>query len=364
LLTSPYSIYVNKRPLRIAFLVEDKPESLTIIDTLLADNRNRWGGRYNPLVVTDGQSLTDAWWAFLEAVDPDVVKSFVRLSDELVAEIERRSSPYLIEQPDRHEQESGYRHLNLLNEGLSILPTAQNVRAASWAIGESSLVLFETNWERTDPLIRRFTEINFGGYAPPIQAVTRALEGVPTQPYVVTDAASFVTPFTELSSFRAFTYPIQLCSLPKEALPNVSYDRFGETFVVVIGDTPMDIAYFWNRPSTIPQWSRTHLTQVWFPREVATNAQLVPALRLWLARRADPNGSTQGRIRFVSLSLSQQQLQEVVDPLLDGVAVFRNVDALQSVQAPNLDERLPGPPGQDKMDLYRATGTTERLTLQ
>ncbi len=29
MLTSPYSIYINKRPLRIAFLIDDKPESLT-----------------------------------------------------------------------------------------------------------------------------------------------------------------------------------------------------------------------------------------------------------------------------------------------------------------------------------------------
>ena len=44
MLTALYSIYVNKRPLRIAVLLENKPESLTIIDTLLADNRNRRGG--------------------------------------------------------------------------------------------------------------------------------------------------------------------------------------------------------------------------------------------------------------------------------------------------------------------------------
>lgn len=70
MLTAPYSIYINKRPLRVAFLIEDKPESLAIIDAIFAYNHDRWGGRYNPLVVTDGQMLTDAWWSFLEAVDP------------------------------------------------------------------------------------------------------------------------------------------------------------------------------------------------------------------------------------------------------------------------------------------------------
>jgi len=364
LLTSPYSIYVSKRPLRVAFLVEDKPESMAIIDTILAHNRERWGGRYNSIVLTDGQTLTEAWWSFLEATDPDVVKPCITLGDDLLALIHRRISPSLIQQPDRREQEDGYQRLQLLNEGLSLLPTALNVRMASWAFGESSLVLFETDWRKTDPLIKRFTEWNFGGYSPPIQAVTRALEGVRSRAYPVTDAASLVGPLTELSTFQAFTYPIQLCSLPKEALPPVDHDRFEEAFHVVIGDSPSDVAYFWNRPVTTPEWSRTYLNQVWLPLDVARNPQLTTALSSWLQRAADPNGSYKGSIRFVSLSLSQAQLQEVVERLTHELRVRREVEALPDIQPPKFSERVPGPPGLDKMDLYRATGTTERLTLQ
>src|SRR5438093_10808522 len=115
MLTAPYSIYVNKRPLRVAFLVEDKPESTAIIDAIMAYSRDRWGGRYNPIILTDGQTLTNAWWSFLEAVDPDVVKSFVTLSDDLIGMIERRVSPYLIQQADAREQhDDGQWHLHLL----------------------------------------------------------------------------------------------------------------------------------------------------------------------------------------------------------------------------------------------------------
>jgi len=364
MLTTPYSIYVNKRPLRIAFFVEDKPDSLAIIDAILAYNRDHWGGRYNPIVLTDGQTLTDAWWSTLEAVDPDVVKSFVTLSDDLVVLIERRISPYLIQQPDRHEQKDGHWYLHLHNEGLSILPTALNIRRLSQTIGESSLVLFETNWQKTDPMIKRFTEWNFGGYSPPILAVTRAMEGVRTQPYTITDAASLVTPLNELSTFKAYTYPIQLCSLPKDSQPDVEYDRFNETFHVVIGDTPNDVAYVWNRPLAIPQWRRTYLNQVWLPLDVATNTELTSALSSWLKHAADPGGSQRGSIRFVSLSLSQERLQEVVEPLTCQLRVPRYVHALQEIQPPKIRDGLSGPSGQGKMDFYRATGTTERITLK
>ena len=248
MLTSPYSIYVNKRPLRIAFLIEDNPESMALIDAIFAYSRDRWGGRYNPIVLTDGQTLTGAWWSFLETVDPDVVASFVTLSADLVSSIGRRISPYFIEQLDRREHVDGGRRIHLHDDSLSILPTPRNVRMASWATGESILILFDTDWQRTDPLIKRFTEWNFGEYSHPIEAVSRAMEGVRTQRYPVADASSLVTPLTELTAFRPFTYPIQFCSLPHGALPPVEYDRFNEAFYVIIGDTPADVACFWNRP--------------------------------------------------------------------------------------------------------------------
>ncbi len=155
MLTSPYSIYVRKRPLRVAFLVEDKPESMAIIDTILAHNRERWGGRYNSIVLTDGQTLTDTWWAYLEALDPDVVKPCVALSDDLVTLIDRRVSPFLIEQPDRREQQGGNPQLHLHNESLSLLPSVLHVRAASWALAEPTLVLFQTHWDPMRLLMRR-----------------------------------------------------------------------------------------------------------------------------------------------------------------------------------------------------------------
>jgi hypothetical protein len=42
---------------------------MTIIDAILAHNREQWGGRYNPIVLTDGQTLTDAWWSLHETAD-------------------------------------------------------------------------------------------------------------------------------------------------------------------------------------------------------------------------------------------------------------------------------------------------------
>jgi hypothetical protein len=364
MVTSPYSIYVNKRPLRAAFLVEDKPESMPIIESVLAYSRDRWGGRYNAIVLTDGQTLSDAWWSLLESVDPDVVQTFIPLGDDLVGALERRISPYFIGQPQLQGQEGRTPHPQLPDDGLSLLPTFLNLRVASWAIAEPTLVLFQTNWQTTDPVIKQFTEWNFGAYSPPTMAVSRALEGVRILQFQITDAASLVAPLNELTAFTAFTYPIQLCSVPKEALPDVEYNRFGEAFCVVIGDAPSDVAYFWNRPATLPQWTRTYLKQVWLPVGVATNPQLTDALSSWIHRCADPGGNHQGNVRFVSLSLLQDELQRIVQPLLSNIRVFHDVHALPTIEPPKIREGFPGPPRRGDLDPYRGTSVTERLNLK
>lgn len=362
MLTAPYSIYVNKRPLRIVFLIENKLEAHPIIDAILADNRNRWGGRYNPIILTDGQTLTDNWWTLLERVDPDVVKSFVTLDDSLITSISRRVAPYLIQQPDSREWEHGCR-LYLADPGISVLPTSTNIRIARWAMGESSLVLFETD-SKTDPVIKQFTEWNFGGYSQPILRESLALEGTKTTRFPITDAASLMTSLTELCTFKSFTYPIQLCSIPKEALPPVDNDRFSETFHVVIGDTAADIAYFWNRPTTIPQWSRSYLNQVWLPSDLALDPQLSTVLSSFIQRLADPGGSFKGSVRFVSLSLTQERLEEIANPLMTQLRLPRYVHVLHEIQPPKFTQWVPGFASHDSMDLYRASSSEERLTLQ
>ncbi|MEW6777555.1 MAG: hypothetical protein AB1405_14755 [Bdellovibrionota bacterium] len=359
---NPYSIYVNKRPLRVAFLVEDKPESLSLINDILAYNRERWGGRYNPIIFTDGQTLTEDWWTLLETIDPDIVKSFVTLSDDLITNIERRIAPYLIQGPNLRDEEKEHRRIDLGDNGLSFLPTLPMIRMASESFSDPILVLFDAN-KAIDLSIKRFVEWNFGEYSRPIHAVNRALTGVRTQPFQITDATSLTEPLTELSTYRAYTYPIQLCAVPKEALPSTDRSQFCETFQVVIGDAPIDVVYFWNLAATVPEWKRTRLNQVWLPISIATNPQLRDALIAWLQRVGDPTGSYDGGIRFVSLSLSQERLNQIVEPITSKLRISRYVSALQTIEPPHLNEFPPWPIGLEKMDHYRATNARESLTL-
>ncbi len=66
--------------------------------------------------------------------------SFVRLGDDLLDTLDRRISPYLIQPPDSKDTEDGHWYLRLHDDGLSLLPTALNVRMASWPSGREAAV--------------------------------------------------------------------------------------------------------------------------------------------------------------------------------------------------------------------------------
>ena len=71
--TQPYSIYIDKRPMRIAFLVNPLSTSTKKIDQIMDYNRSLWGGRFNPIMLTDGHTIEDKWWKFLRDIDPDII---------------------------------------------------------------------------------------------------------------------------------------------------------------------------------------------------------------------------------------------------------------------------------------------------
>ena len=73
MVTRPYSIYIDKRPMRIVFLVNPESTSLEVVDQIIDYNRSLWGGRFNPIILTDGHTIDDKWWQFLREIDPDVI---------------------------------------------------------------------------------------------------------------------------------------------------------------------------------------------------------------------------------------------------------------------------------------------------
>ena len=172
MLNRPYSIYIDKRPMRIAFLVDPESTSLEEIDQIIDYNRSLWGGRFNPIILTDGHDIDPKWWKFLRDVDPDVIKPLVRLDDRLVEKIENFLSPLSIEPFREDERANLSTHISTSCEPASINFNSLNTLVfETWYQGlwheDPVLGIFNLE-EMSDDIGRRFILHNFGTYKPSV----------------------------------------------------------------------------------------------------------------------------------------------------------------------------------------------------
>ena len=161
--TRPYSIYIDKRPMRIAFLVNPESTSLEEINQIIDYNRSLWGGRFNPIILTDGQSIHDKWWQFLRDIDPDVIKPLLHLDAELIEKIENFLSPLVIEQFREDQQPTLSTQINTRNAPAGIDINLLNFPALWTLHGKPTLGIFDLD-EMDDDIGKRFVLRNFGTY--------------------------------------------------------------------------------------------------------------------------------------------------------------------------------------------------------
>lgn len=159
--THPYSIYIDKRPLRIAFLIDPSPDSIEKVDQIIGYNRSLWGGRYNPIILTDGKTIEDRWWKFLREVDPDIIKPLVPLSVELIEKFEKFLSPLTIEEYREDDQSNSWAWVNTSITPAGIDSNSPSIYKNLTSFGNPVLGTFNTD-EMDDDTEKLFVRRNFG----------------------------------------------------------------------------------------------------------------------------------------------------------------------------------------------------------
>ena len=286
--TQPYSIYVDHRPFRVAFLV-DPTTDIGWIDKIVEYNRGKWGGRFNPIIFTDGNTIADNWWQFLRDYDPDIIKSTVVLSEELQKKIHISLSPMKVEMTDPRNQ-----FISLDDDPVSILPTKKNIARIARDIfnQESTLVLFKVA-ETAPAAIRKFLERNFGLIedGQMYYQLKKSLEDVKSETIEIADYAMLNEALIKLGADRTrWVFPAQICTIPN-SFKEAQYNHHNERFSIIVGDGAEEIAYAWNRTLFIGGWMRTGITQLWLPKEIATNEIVKPGLSKLLNRFAASTGN-------------------------------------------------------------------------
>ena len=159
--THPYSIYIDKRPLRIVFLVDPSPDSIEKVDQIIEYNRGLWGGRYNPIILTDGNTIEDKWWKFLRDVDPDIIKPLVPLSIGLIKKFEKFLSPLTIEKFTEDTQPDLVTGVNTRITPAGIDINSPNIYKDLVLLREPVLGTFNVD-EMDDDMEKLFVHRNFG----------------------------------------------------------------------------------------------------------------------------------------------------------------------------------------------------------
>jgi len=305
-----YSIYVDHRPSRIAYFVNPK-SNLKWLDLIFKFNREKWGGRYNPIILTDGAQIGEKWWGFLRDYDPDIIYSTVLINEELQKKIQAFITPL-----ETINNSGDQTRIHISNDPISILPTKRNITEICQSLfnEEYKLVLFEIA-DTAPEAIRLFLQRNFAiledGQSTPIY-LKKVLQNVKKIRYEIKDFDNLNRSLLDLGEFHnRVIYPAQICSIP-DSVKDVEYNAVNEKFTIIIGDTAEELSYFWNRTIIIPKWMRKGLNQLWLSNELAGNKVIQPGLAKFISRYVDQIGNHISRGgHFVTFSLTDEAIKGI-----------------------------------------------------
>ncbi|WP_277962694.1 hypothetical protein [Pseudomonas sp. RIT-To-2] len=327
------------RPIRIAYLVEPGEHADLMLDGIFADCYARWGGRFSLIIpCADGAVMAD-YWPWLESYDPDVVYSYVELSDTSVLDLHERVAPanYLLHRL-RDAQNIGLRSFRPTYpfSALSAMSTIFRLGRHSPSTGGARLKVIDT-WRIGDPC--RFVGDNFGTYhASAVTAMypndARSIASLLTivsdedferkdyaVPRDIERIPSGMAALRECSNRRATT--MSILSAIYAPRFEVRDQRWSTGFNLVLGDSFEDRLMFWNARLLTPSWLDADLCCFRITLDMLSDADALSHLVHLLNTHnhvTDGNGG-QANLYVRSASHSQDELNQVV-ALLRGAKVW------------------------------------------
>jgi predicted Zn-ribbon and HTH transcriptional regulator len=359
-MTSAYPIYLNKRLIKVVFIVKAKDFSKEVFRSIFDYNTNKYGGRFNPIIFSDGKDFSKEAWSFLKDFDPDIISFLFKPQKSLLQKVEDRLSPYDVE--INSSQHIGFHdQLPTINH-----PTTDLIQKASvyHHPDKKPFVFFNTKGLTAESL-REFIHFNFGTYEEYfLDQMGEKLDAKAI--YVIDTPESVNTALLDLGgTYKNFVFPIQLSSVPNQAR-DIDYDSTSEHFTVIVGDSPYDLLHYWNKSLLIPQWMRPDICHMWLPVEVAEDEKLKEGLQLFFRQRASRTGNNNNKlIHFVSFSLKKERLEKIKDSLGEKTWCARKATVLAQEQIfPNYGQNKDYFNIRPGMDLYQAYSNEETIVLE
>lgn len=305
-----YSVLINKRPIKFAFLVNPLETNWREqLDAVWKYNLDKWGGRFNTVIPTNDNEIKEEWWQFLKKIDPDYVIATTALSDELLEKIKAELCPIDVELPRPNQSSDDKPQIFTYNDSIQVIPTLRNLAKLSRnPFLEAQLAILRCG-HNADKDVERFILRNFGAY-PDAYFWNKTLERVRHQEFPVNTKAELVEALRQLSKPPAnYVYPIQISAMKSptfylEYQHEHSYDVFG----LIIGDTFEDQIFSWQKVFYSSHNQNYRLNHLWIPIAFANDPEIMEALGEWL------RGMTE-YVNLFSCSISESELNEIGERL-------------------------------------------------
>lgn len=301
----PYAIYTQNRPMRIAFLIDkNSPRTLSHVKSIMKYNHDKWGGRNNPIILTEGREFDEIWSNMLYEFDPDLIKAPGGVSRYVIEEIDRKIHPYLF---DANITKGNT--ISVDDEPAHISVTPENIRSFSVLNHDTKLVRFKFK-KNVPAYIKDFILYNFGEWSYNYQE--DLFSKYETVNFDITNIKDLKNALDTLGTFgKRFLFPIQLCSLWGD-MNDVEYNSDTEKFHVFVGDDLEDIVSHWNRNFQIQNWQRIQISSLWVPNKLAEKFEIAEDLGTFINKYSHNISNNHPRIVFESFSDKKMLLESFV----------------------------------------------------
>jgi hypothetical protein len=303
-----------------------------ILDGIFASCYARWGGRFSPIVLCDGDRVPDHYWPWLEAYDPDIVYSYVALSREAILDIHERLCPsefklHRLDQREPRLDVFGFTP-QLDFKPLSSLSTIfRQARYPRFGEPGGPVQMIDA-WSGYAP--SRMLSDNFGIYHWSYATGTYPADAKPAAelltiaPLDVREKHPAMVPRdrplaeSELDVLQRFSrhraQSVSLASILFAPKLEIHSGAWSSNFNLVIGDSVQDRILFWNARPMIPGWLDTDLCCFRVTLANLREPAFATALGDLLKYRNHVNGGSGGQYYTMlrSVSHTEEELQEAL----------------------------------------------------
>lgn len=320
----PYLVFTRNRPHRIAFIVDATSETaFDDVKRLIEESSTKWGGAYFQIIPARGSTVSERWITYLTEYDPDLIYCFSSLSSQTIKKITLSCNPYAFMNDSRRVEVPSHPY-----DPIDVLPDGSNT-ARLWRnpIEKPEVLAFDIGQftPEAPKAIADFVQINFGTLSEDLaNSKAIASSGANVKKLPARDKEQFLKSMKVLHEWNRRIYPIEYSKLPGLTYESLDARSTNEIPTLYIGDSPMDLIFYWNDSIHRPDWLSQQKNQAWISKEFVEDVEFRNALRGWIekfARQRSGSSSTR-ELKIASASIPLSTLRKYSQLLTEGLYII------------------------------------------